>query len=119
MKADKFTKVVLAIIAMNLTILTFKNYQLIPGVIANEPTNNVKYMPNMNYGLVPLNEDGSITVKLSNYDKIDVRITDITTYDKLNVTIKDINTTDKLNVHLKSSDPYSLDYAGPIEVEMN
>ena len=49
--------------------------------------------PNLNYGLVPLNEDGSITVKLSASDEIDVNITDISTYDKL-------------YVHLKSSESY-------------
>ncbi len=106
MKVDKFTKIVLSVIAINLTILTFKNLDIIPKAYANEPTNNLEFTPNLNYGLVPLNEDGSINVKLINSGEIDVNITDI-------------STSDKLNVHLKSSDSYSLNYAGPIDVEMN
>lgn len=77
MKVDKFTKVVLAIIALNLTILTLRNLDLIPKANASEPTNNTVLSPNMNYGLVPLNEDGSINVKLSEGDPIDVRIVGI------------------------------------------
>ena len=106
MKVDKFTKVVLTIIAVNLTILTVKNLNIIPNAYANEPTNNVEFTPSVNYGLVPLNEDGSINVKLINSNEIDVNITEI-------------STSDPLNVHLQSSDSYSLNYAGPIEVEMN
>ena len=106
MKTDKFTKIVLAVIAVNLTILTVKNLDIIPKAYANKPSNNVEFTPNLNYGLVPLNEDGSINVRLSSSDQIDVNITDI-------------STSDKLNVHLKSSDSYSLNYAGPIDVKMD
>lgn len=74
MKIDKFTKVVLAIIALNLTILTLKNLDLIPKAYANEPKNNTELSPNMNYGLVPLNDDGSINVKLTSGDVVDVQI---------------------------------------------
>lgn len=106
MKADRFTKIVLTVIAVNLTILTVRNLDLIPKAYANERTNNLELTPNVNYGLVPLNEDGSINVRLNSSGEIDVNITDI-------------STSDKLNVHLKSSDSYSLNYAGPLEVEMN
>ena len=74
MKVDKFTKVVLTVIAVNLTILTVKNLDIIPRAYANEPTNNLELAPNVNYGLVPLNEDGSINVNLSSSDVIDVRL---------------------------------------------
>lgn len=69
-------------------------------------TNNTSSNFN-NFALVPVNEDGSINVKV-----LEVSNT-------LDVNIEDISTSDKLNIHLKSSDSYSLNYAGPIEVEVN
>lgn len=90
MKVDRFTKIVLTVIAVNLTILTVKNLDLIPKAYANEPTSNLALLPNINYGLVPLNEDGTITVKLSAYDKIDVNIVGVNTSDELDVNIDEI-----------------------------
>ena len=78
-------------IAVNLTLLTVKSLDITPKAYANEPTNNVEFLQNMNYGLVPLNDDGSITVKLSSSDEIDVNITDIRTSDKLNVEVKEVD----------------------------
>ncbi|NMH87089.1 hypothetical protein [Flavivirga algicola] len=90
MKIDKFTKIVLTVIAVNLTILTIKNLELIPKAYANEPSNNLKLSPPMNYGLVPLNDDGTISVKLSTNNKIDVNIVGIDTHDELDVNIDEI-----------------------------
>ncbi|MGX1024834.1 hypothetical protein [Flavobacterium sp. CS20] len=90
MKADKFTKIVLTIIAVNLTILTIKNLDLIPNTYANEPTKKLELAPNVNYGIVPVNEDGTISVKLSNHDEIDVNIVGVNTSDELNVNIDEI-----------------------------
>ena len=53
----------------------------------------------MNYGLVPINPDGTIDVNIkSTTCNLKVELADIKTYDKLNVSIEDINTSDKLNV---------------------
>ena len=90
MKVDKFTKIVLTVIAVNLTVLTVKNLDIIPKVYANGPSNNLELTPNMNYGLVPLNEDGTISAKLSAYDEIDVNIVGVNTNDELDVNIDEI-----------------------------
>jgi len=90
MKADTFTKIVLTVIAVNLTIITVENLDLMPKAYANEPTNNLELAPNVNYGLVPLNEDGTISVKLSAYDEIDVNIVGVNTNDELDVNIDEI-----------------------------
>ena len=74
MKVDKFTKIVLTVIAVNLTILTVKNLDFIPKAYANETSNNLELSPNMNYGLVPVNEDGSVNVKIMSGDVVDVQI---------------------------------------------
>ncbi len=106
MKIDKFTKTVLTIIAVNLTVLTVKNLDVIPKAYANEPSNNLVLNPNMNYGLVPLNEDGTISVKLSAYDEIDVNIVGVNTNDELDVNIDEIG-------------GGYVSYGGPISVEID
>ena len=72
MKVDKFTKIVLTVIAVNLTILTVKNLDIMPKAYANEATNNIIATPSMNYGLVPLNENGSIDVNVKSFSSENV-----------------------------------------------
>ena len=72
MKSNKLKNIFLGIIAINLTLLTLFQLNIWPSTVnANELTSTV------NYGLVPLNEDGSINVKLSSSDVIDVNIDEV------------------------------------------
>ena len=72
MKSNKSKNIFLGIIAINLTLLTLFQLNIWPSTVnANELTSTV------NYGLVPLNEDGSINVKLSSSDVIDVNINEV------------------------------------------
>lgn len=80
MKTDFYTKVVLTIIAVCLTILTLQNIDIIPKAYAAGPNNNLNAMPSKNYGLVPLNADGSI----------DINIKSINTTDELDVNIDEV-----------------------------
>ena len=57
----KTIKILLGIIAINLTLLTVIQTGIWPPKVQASETN----YSNVNYGLVPLNEDGSIDVKLS------------------------------------------------------
>ena len=57
----KTIKILLGIIAINLTLLTIIQTGVWPPKVQASETNHT----NVNYGLVPLNEDGSIDVKLS------------------------------------------------------
>ena len=91
MKSNTFTKALLTIIAVNLCFLSINELEIIPKVRANNQANSNELFPLSNYGLVPLNEDGSINVRLSSYDELDVNITDINTSDKLNVEIKEVD----------------------------
>jgi len=70
MKKDTTLKVILGIIALNLTLLTMDQLNLFPKSYANETTQPI----NANYGLVPLNEDGTITVKLDEAAIMDINI---------------------------------------------
>lgn len=108
MKIDRFTKVVLTVIAINLTILTLSKIELIRPAKANSSDYDISNSFS-NYAMVPLNDDGSINVKLMGSEKIDVNIADISTYDKLkveldnevDVSIRSIRTNDKLGVNIK------------------
>jgi hypothetical protein len=77
MKIDWYTKAVLTVIATCLVILVFKDMSIVTPAQANTPSNLV---PNTNYGLVPLNEDGSMNVRVNNFDEyandVNVRFND-------------------------------------------
>ena len=71
MKIDTYTKAVLTVIAICLSILTFKDINLFPKAHAH---NSPPKTENLNYGLVPINADGSINVRLSTDQVVDVRL---------------------------------------------
>ena len=72
MKTDFYTKSVLTVIAICLTIIILKEVSIIPEAYAT--SNEMPILMSKNYGLVPLNEDGSINVRLNYGDIIDVRL---------------------------------------------
>jgi len=86
MKTDLYTKTVLTIIAICLTINVVQQLDIIPSVYATEENNHATL------DLAPFTET------------IDVRIVDINTYDELNVNIKSVDTYDELKVNIKSID---------------
>ena len=71
MKSKK-TNILLGIIAINLTLLTFIQLEIWP-TKANA-TNDLRLDPAINYGLVPLNENGSIDVNISSSSTMDINI---------------------------------------------
>lgn len=90
MKTDFYTKAVLTVIAICLTIIVFKQVDIIPNAYAETP--KINFNTNMNYGLVPLNADGSIDVNVKSSSTMDVNI--------------------------ESCDSYAFQYAGPMEVKI-
>lgn len=61
MKTDFYTKAMLTVIAICLSIIVLKQVDIIPYAHAN-PTTNLE--TSTNYGLVPLNSNGSIDVNI-------------------------------------------------------
>jgi len=110
MKTDKYTKVVLTVIAVCLVNLSLGGISLFPQAHAGPNT------PDLNYGLVPLNEDGSITVRLSAMDEIDVNIKNISTSDELHVDLAEISTNDELDINIDEVGGSFVSMGGPIEV---
>lgn len=111
MKIDQYTKFLLTVIAACLVIMIIRDAQVIPKAYAN--TNKIN-----NYGVIPVNEDGSITVRLSSSDEIDVNIKNIDTYDKLKVDINGISTQDELPINIEEIGGYPVSSGGPIKVKL-
>ena len=65
MKSQQTKNILLGIIAINLTLISCFQLNLL-GTSAYANENNT--LSNINYGLVPLNDDGSINIKLSEED---------------------------------------------------
>lgn len=102
---DNYTKSILTVIAACLVILTMNQVDLIPSARANG--DEVRFNAEAkNYGIIPVNEDGSVSVRLDNLDEMKVDITGISTYDELNINL------DEIGGGFVSS-------GGPIKMEMN
>lgn len=99
MKTDRYTKIVLTIIAFCLVVNTFEKLDILPKAYANTPSSTPALpLSEPRYGLVPLNADGSINVKT--VSPMDVNITGIRTSDDLEVNVSGINTSNSLNVNV-------------------
>jgi len=70
MKTDFYTKTVLTVIATALIILVLENTNLIPKAEASTNLHS-------NYATVPVNQDGSINVKIDRSSTLDVNIESI------------------------------------------
>ena len=93
MKTDFYTKTILTIIALCLSILTLQNIDIIPKAYASEPNKSINIEPSKIYGLVPTNADGSINVNIkSTSSPMEVEISEISTSDKLNVKVDEVDT---------------------------
>jgi len=116
MKADRYTKSVLTVIAIALSIIALKDADLFPRAHASSDTINP--ITDTNYGLVPVNEDGSITVRLSTTEQLDVNIKNIDTYDELRVNLYGISTSEELDVNLDEIGGGWINNGGPVPVKI-
>ena len=90
MKLDLYSKSVLTVIAICLTINVLKDFDIMPKAYANEPLKNeLNLLPNKNYGLIPVNADGTIDVNIKSSSEMKVDISTISTWDKMRVVIKE------------------------------
>ncbi|MEP0264989.1 hypothetical protein [Dokdonia sp.] len=115
MKTDRYTKSVLTVIAIALSIIALKDADIFPKAHATSDTVNAPYT---NYGLIPVNEDGSINVRLTASEQLDVNIKNIDTYDELRVDIYSINTSDELDVNLDEIGGGWISSGGPVPVKI-
>jgi len=96
MKFDLYTKSILTVIAICLTINVLKDFNLIPKAYAGENKQNIESKLNLsankNYGLIPVNADGSIDVNIKSSSTMDVNIEEVggyNCYSKVPVVLKE------------------------------
>ena len=112
MKTDMYTKFITTIIAICLVIIVIRDTDIIQKANANNTLDS-------NYAILPINSDGSITVKLSTADELDVNIKSIDTYDELKVDITSINTRDELDINVDEIGGSYVSSGGPIKVKIS
>lgn len=117
MKTDKYTKTILTIIAICLTINVMKDFEIIPSAYANE-TGNIPKIP-VGYKVVPMNDVMDVRlVDINTYDELNVNLKSVDTYDEVKVNIKKIETTDELDVNLDEIGGGWVSNGGPIPVKV-
>ena len=93
MKLDLYSKCVLTVIAICLTINVLKDFEIMPKAYAGEIKPNIEnkqnLLPNKNYGLIPVNADGTIDVNIKSSTEMKVDIATISSWDKMRVVIKE------------------------------
>lgn len=117
MKTDTYTKTLLTIIAICLTINVAKDFNIIPSVYANASEKN-SHLPNNNI-LIPGNQVMDVRlVNINTSDKLNVNIKGIDTYNELKVNLNKIDTKDPLNMNLYSLGGSWVSNGGPIPVKV-
>lgn len=111
MKTDTYTKFIITVIAICLVIIIIRDTDMISKAYANTPSLT-------NYGLIPINDDGSINVKLVNSNEIDVNIKNIDTYDELKVNLTSVDTRDELDINIDEIGGSYVSSGGPIKVKV-
>ena len=81
MKTDLYTKGILTIIAVCLILIVLKDIDIFPKAYASQPNTP-------NYGIVPLNEDGTIDVNVKAFDPENVLKVEM--LDEVNVNIEEV-----------------------------
>jgi len=118
MKTDLYTKTILTIIAICLTINIIKEFEIIPKAHASK--NNIETAEN--YKLVPISENNTLDVRIvdiDTYDELDVNLKSIETYDELKVNINSIDSSDELDVNIDEVGGQYVTHGGPIPVKTN
>jgi hypothetical protein len=101
MKTDLYSKIMLTVIAVSLSVLAFRQTEIIPR--AQAETTGFPNNTTVNYAMVPLNEDGSVDINLKSLpaERIEVDIESFPYNAKLDIDISEISTYDNLRVDVQ------------------
>ncbi|AFL81639.1 hypothetical protein Aeqsu_2179 [Aequorivita sublithincola DSM 14238] len=108
MKTDNYTKTILTIIAICLTINVVKDFDVFPSAYASEKVETKPINEVMDVRLVDINTSDELNVNLKSVD----------TYDEVKVNLKKIETSDKLDVNLEEIGGGWVSNGGPIPVKV-
>ena len=120
MKTDTYTKAVLTIIAICLSINIVKEIDLVPSAYASKTKDGLE--TTTEYKLVPISEFETLDVRIvdiNTYDELNVNIKSIDSYDELKVNIKSIETSDELDVNIDEVGGSYISPGGPLKVEID
>lgn len=118
MKTDTYTKVILTVIAVCLTLNLVKDIDIIPSAYAATKTIE---NPEVEYHLVPVSPNQVMDVRLvdiNTSDEMNVNIRNVDTYDEFKVNIKTIDTSDELDVNIDEVGGGWISNGGPIKVQL-
>lgn len=118
MKTDRYTKVILTIIAVCLTLNIVKDLDIIPSAYAASTTIE---NPEVEYHLVPVTPNQVMDVRIvdiNTSDELNVNIKSVDTYDEFKVNLKSIDTTDELDVNIDEVGGSWVSSGGPIKVKV-
>ncbi len=121
MKTDLYTKSVLTLIAICLTLLTLQQFHWIPTAYASNIETETILETNASYRMIPIDALNTIDVRIvdiSTYDELNVNLKSVDTYDELKVNIKSIDTQDELDVNIDEIGGNWVSSGGPIPVRV-
>ncbi len=121
MKADLYTKTILTVIAVCLSINVVQQLELIPTAHAADAINDTNSISSK-YRLVPVSEMETLDVRIvdiNTYDELNVTVKSIDSYDEMKVNIKSIDTSDELDVNLDEVGGAWVSNGGPIKVKID
>jgi hypothetical protein len=121
MKTDLYTKTILTIIALCLTINILRDVEILPAAYATENTYDATKV-SKEYALVPISAANTIDVRIvdiNTYDELNVNLKSVDTYDEVKVNIKSIDTSDELDVNIDEIGGGWLNNGGPIRVKID
>ena len=119
MTTDKYTKAILTIIAICLTINIVKDFDFWPTAHANELT-NFSTVP-VGYKLVPIDASSVMDVRIVDINtskELNVNLKKVSTYDPIKVNLNKIETYDKLDINLKEIGGRWISSGDPIPVKI-
>lgn len=119
MKTDHYTKTILTVIAICLTINIVKDFDFIPSAQAAENT-KLTEVPE-GFKLVPILEAQVMDVRIvgvNTYDELNVNLKKVSTYDPINVSLKKIDTRDKMEVNISELGGRWISNGGPLPVKL-
>lgn len=108
MKTDNYTKIILTIIAICLTINVVKDFEIFPSAYAAE-----KLTPKVPSAVMDVR-----IVDINTYDELNVNLKSIDTYDELKVNLKKIETPQTMDVNIKEIGGRWVSNGGPIPVKI-
>ena len=120
MKADLYTKFILTIIAICLTINVVSDLEIITTAHASDSPITT---PNFSteYKLVPVGGLETLDVRIvdiNTYDELNVNIKSIDTYDEMKVNINGIDTDDEMDINIDEIGGGWLSHGGPLPVKI-